>query len=309
MVKVSIIIPVYNVAPYLEKCICSCLDQTFRDIEIILVNDGSPDSSSQIIQSYAEKDDRIVVVHKIKNEGLIYARKSGIEIARGEYLFHLDGDDFIAETAIEYLYNEARRCDADLVLGDSCMQANGRLKKYHYHDIPPGTVGQDLLYELIYSEGWFVWGKLIRRSLYDHLIYTLTPMGEDYYQIMQLVPQVKRASVVHSCIYYYQADRVGSIMNNKNRKEVSARHIVFIESVLDLMDNYPYEKRVRERVLWFLMIILHRDCLRYDKTKSKQILRRVFLNEPDLLKICGKRIYLTFCMYRLCPWIVQISII
>lgn len=82
MIKVSIIIPVYNVASYVEQCIGSCVGQTFGDIEIIVVNDGSTDSSLQLIERYAAKDERIVVINKTKNEGLIYARKSGIENGR-----------------------------------------------------------------------------------------------------------------------------------------------------------------------------------------------------------------------------------
>lgn len=105
-VKISIIIPVYNVAPYLDACLSSCVNQTFRDIEIIVVNDGSPDMSYQVIAAYAAMDERIVVVNK-ENAGLIYARKSGLDIARGEYVFHLDGDDYIENNALEVLYKRS----------------------------------------------------------------------------------------------------------------------------------------------------------------------------------------------------------
>ena len=94
MPAVSIIIPVYNIGKYLEKCLDSVIAQTFPDIEIIVVNDGSTDNSPEIIARYADKDPRIVVIDKA-NEGLAYARKSGIEAANGEYIQHLDGDDIL----------------------------------------------------------------------------------------------------------------------------------------------------------------------------------------------------------------------
>ena len=91
-VKVSIIIPAYNAKPTLSKCLDSCINQTFEDIEIIIINDGSTDGSNIIMCNYAKIDGRINVINKI-NEGLPFARKSGVEVAKGEYVFHLDADD------------------------------------------------------------------------------------------------------------------------------------------------------------------------------------------------------------------------
>ena len=113
--KVSVVIPVYNVGKQLEKCLDSVVAQTFPDIEIIVVNDGSTDNSPEIIARYADKDSRIVVIDK-SNEGLAYARKSGIEAAQGEYIQHLDGDDFLEPDAIELLYNKAIEDAADMVV-------------------------------------------------------------------------------------------------------------------------------------------------------------------------------------------------
>ena len=108
MPAVSIVIPVYNIGKYLEKCLDSVVAQTFPDIEIIVVNDGSTDNSPEIIARYADKDSRIVVIDK-SNEGLAYARKSGIEAARGTYIYHLDGDDYLELDAIELLYRKPKK--------------------------------------------------------------------------------------------------------------------------------------------------------------------------------------------------------
>lgn len=112
MVKVSIIIPCYNVEKFLDKCVQSVINQTLHDIEIILIDDESPDSCPQMCDEYVKKDNRIKVVHR-KNGGLGFARNSGIEIATGEYITFLDSDDFVDLCTYEHLYNLAKKHNLD----------------------------------------------------------------------------------------------------------------------------------------------------------------------------------------------------
>ena len=144
--KVSVVIPVYNVGKQLEKCLDSVVAQTFPDIEIIVVNDGSTDNSPEIIARYADKDSRIVVIDK-SNEGLAYARKSGIEAAQGEYIQHLDGDDFLEPDAIELLYNKAIEEKADMVVFPFWFDYVDEKKK---KIVPPrsGSLRFDLLFSI-----------------------------------------------------------------------------------------------------------------------------------------------------------------
>lgn len=114
--KISVVVPIYNVEPYLERCIQSLLNQTLKDIEIILIDDGSPDYCPQICDEYAQKDSRIKVIHKA-NAGLGYARNSGLEIATGEYVAFVDSDDYIKANMYEELYNNARKLSADIAFG------------------------------------------------------------------------------------------------------------------------------------------------------------------------------------------------
>lgn len=114
---ISIIVPIYNVEKYLNKCIESIINQTYRNIEIILVDDGSPDKCPEICDSYAQKDGRIKVIHK-KNEGLINARKSGLEIAQGEYIGFVDGDDWIEPKMYELFAKQIEKYSPDMVLSD-----------------------------------------------------------------------------------------------------------------------------------------------------------------------------------------------
>lgn len=122
--KVSVIIPIYNVECYLDRCMQSVLNQTLRDIEIIMVDDGSPDDCPRLCDEYALKDDRIRVIHK-PNGGLGYARNSGLEIAMGEYVAFVDSDDFIDAQMYERLYGMAKKEDADVVFSNCKSYKNG----------------------------------------------------------------------------------------------------------------------------------------------------------------------------------------
>ncbi len=118
MIKVSVIIPIYNVEKYIEECLVSAINQTLREIEIICVNDGTKDHSMEIVKKYAENDSRIVVVNK-ENGGLSSARNAGIEKAVGEYLYFLDSDDYIRLETLEMLYTEAKKHNLDNIYFDA----------------------------------------------------------------------------------------------------------------------------------------------------------------------------------------------
>src|SRR5690625_1367019 len=115
--EISIIVPVYNLEDYLHKCIDSILAQTFTNFELILVNDGSTDRSSEICEEYASIDHRIRVIHK-KNGGVASSRNAGLEVAKGEYIGFVDNDDYINEYMFETLYNNARTYSSDILFCD-----------------------------------------------------------------------------------------------------------------------------------------------------------------------------------------------
>ena len=118
MPKISIIVPVYKTETYLRQCIDSLINQTFQDIEIILVDDGSPDNSPAICDEYAAKDQRIKVIHK-QNAGVSEARNSGIDAAKGDFLMFVDSDDWMEIDGCDILYNEYLQTGADTVIGDN----------------------------------------------------------------------------------------------------------------------------------------------------------------------------------------------
>ena len=119
--KVSVVIPIYNVEKYIARCLDSVLAQSLNDLEIILVDDGTPDGSMQIVGRYAATDHRFRIVTHERNRGLMQARKTGYMIAESDYVLFCDSDDYLPPTAIETLYNEAKRSDADIVSGDMTL--------------------------------------------------------------------------------------------------------------------------------------------------------------------------------------------
>ena len=120
---VSIIVPIYNSERYLHRCIDSLLLQSYEDIEFILVDDGSRDNSGTICDDYSVKDDRIKVIHQ-SNQGVSVARQTGLDHSSGEYIIHVDSDDWIEPTAIESLYEKAQKDDADMVISDYWIECD-----------------------------------------------------------------------------------------------------------------------------------------------------------------------------------------
>lgn len=134
---VSVIVPVYNVSKYLNRCVDSILNQTYRNLEVILVNDGSKDDSGAICEQYTKKDKRVRVIHK-KNEGLGFARNSGLDIANGEYVTFIDGDDYIGDTRIEYMLATMNNCGADTCMTGFTKEIT-REKKIQYPHVNYGN--------------------------------------------------------------------------------------------------------------------------------------------------------------------------
>lgn len=283
-IKVSIIIPVYNVAPYLDACLSSCINQTFREIEIIVVNDGSRDESSQIIASYEAMDARIQVITK-ENEGLIYARKSGLDVARGEYVFHLDGDDYIETNAIEELYNEALRCGADYVSG-AHYDVWGN-KKYKIRNINiNGLAGQDLLYASLFN-GVRIWGILMRRSLFDNLVYYPVFMGEDLFFKMQIALKVKNTVVVDKYLYNY-INRSGSVTKQKEGELSWMQNVIMVRAIFYLLDIYPYNQRIRDRIyLMFFPFYLH--GISRKRTDIRTLLDEYYCSKKEVMDFLWRK--------------------
>lgn len=205
--KVSIIVPIYKVEAYLKKCIDSIIKQTYKNLEIILVDDGSPDNCGKICDEFAIKDNRIKVIHK-QNGGLSDARNAGLNIATGDYLYFVDSDDWISSNAIEVLisYFESN-LDVDIVAGSSVdvHEYNGEILETSY-SIPLGTISQLNKIEALkhnLQNGWAAWNKLYKKELFKDIRFPKGKINEDEAVMPHIISLCEKVIIVGQPTYYY----------------------------------------------------------------------------------------------------------
>ena len=168
MADVSIIIPVYNSEQWLADCLESVIGQTLRDIEVILIDDGSTDRSGAICDEYAAMDQRLKVIHTL-NEGVSAARQKGLETATGNYIIHVDADDWIDRNYIEVLYNYAEQWQTDILICDYYKENND--KSLLIRQKPVSLVPKDVQHQLFHGLHGSLCNKLVRRSVYSGRMY------------------------------------------------------------------------------------------------------------------------------------------
>ena len=217
--KVSVIIPVYNVKEYVEKCVETVIKQTYSNLEIILVDDGATDGSGEICDKLACKDQRIEVIHK-KNGGLSDARNAGLKVVTGEYYLFVDSDDWISVNMVKRLVDCAEKEDADIV---SCGFFD--VMKDEIINIPDNLDVQNLNREEALKsilEGQirdYAWNKIYKRQVFDGLSYPVGRNYEDMATTYKAFLKAQKVSVLSESLYYY-IQREGSISNSENKYKI-----------------------------------------------------------------------------------------
>ena len=213
---ISIIVPVYNVEEYLKQCLDSILEQTFSNYEVILVNDGSTDSSGLICQEYAEKDVRIRYFEK-ENGGISDARNYGIEQVKGEYLTFVDSDDFLDASHLNVLYNALVNNDVDISIANYTNYQTSTATFYlhtfgdYYEKI---YTSEELIDDLSFLERndlsfSTIWGSLYKKSVFSFLRFPKGVIGEDVALIYKMYTQVDKIVYVHKDTYIYRENDSG----------------------------------------------------------------------------------------------------
>ena len=211
---VSIIVPVYKVEPYLKRCLDSIVNQAYTNLEIILVDDGSPDSCPQICDEYAAKDKRIIVIHK-ENGGLSDARNNGLNICTGDYIFFIDSDDYITSDCIQTLVAIAKEKDFEIVVGNfqkvfSFKEVPNNHKKIKYNSFSPSQAierlggGLGLTFTI-------ACGKLYKRCLWTEIRFPKGKLYEDAYVSHLLYAKSRTIAFIDIPLYFY-LQRTDSIM-------------------------------------------------------------------------------------------------
>jgi glycosyltransferase involved in cell wall biosynthesis len=275
---VSIIIPIYNMEEYLRECIDSALKQTYKDIELVLVDDGSHDNCPQICDEYVALDSRVKVIHQ-ENGGLSVARNSGLAMARGEYVYFLDSDDYIAENAIKELYDEAKNSNLDVVLFDGLVVDEGGkrdednhyyLRKGRYNNV---YEGKTLFVEMTSNSDYrsavpFLFIKKaclikINLSFYKGIVH------EDELFTFLLFMQCKRAGHLPKPLYYRRI-RCGSIMSTPRTEKNFAGCLCVLEEMVKYYAGNKFGAYIGNAVRKHIAAFFEMTYQRYRRLSKKE---------------------------------------
>lgn len=264
MPKVSVIVPFYNVENYIEKCLDSLLKQTLKDIEVIIVNDGSLDKSNIIAEKYAKSFPEIFRYYKKQNGGLSDARNYGINYAKGEYIAFLDSDDYVDKETYEIMYNKAVEFDSDFVECNFVWEYNN--KSIIDKAIKYKNKKEMLLYARVVA-----WNKLIKKQLLDK-IQIKFPIGlryEDIEFFYKLLPHINKFDFVDKPLIHY-VQRKTSIANTHNKREGEIFKI--FENVFNYyQSNNLYKEYENELEYTYIRILFCSSLKRIVKIKNKNI--------------------------------------
>ena len=262
-IKISIIIPIYNASKFLEKCIRSIMEQDFRDIEIICVNDGSTDNSLEILNKLSKEDSRLKIIDK-KNEGASKARNIALEVARGKYCLNIDSDDWIEQGYIKALYERAEKDNLDITISNIIFDYfNDSSKNYILNDLEildeKMISGEEYINIFLKNNFYgYTWNKLIKTELYkkNNLKYNEKIfMMEDVEMILKLAKIGKKIGKVNKAFYHYiQHQTNGSKKISLKRIEDMQRcyEELFIYFKKDKIILFELEKRCLNSIFHFL---------------------------------------------------------
>ena len=282
---VSVIVPIYRVKDYLDRCIKSIVNQKYTDLEIILIDDGSPDDCALMCDEWAEKDAGITVIHKL-NGGLSDARNYGMRIICGDYVSFIDSDDYISENFIEVLLSTALKNDSDIVECNLVkFYENGEYEEYHDDFAVNDYSASDGLLALIKENPFHqhVWDKLYKRDVVQNIFFEFGKQHEDEFWTYQVFGQAKRITKINCTMYFY-LQRASSIMG----QEYSLRRLDALDGKwnrqLYIEKNYP-ELAQQAKLDFFASCMYMMQCvIKYmsgrDKRQAVAIIRKY-------KKLCG----------------------
>lgn len=255
---ISVIIPVYNVEKYISQCLDSVCNQTNRDLEIILVDDGSTDASGKICDEYACHDKRIHVIHQ-KNSGAAAAKNAGLRVASGEYLSFVDSDDFLELNAYYYMIQIMQTQNADVV---QCSYRDV-FKNYVKDHILKDTTLNQIDFLTLFTEDWtcgLLWDKLYRRSLFEGIFFETGHQIDDEYFTYRGIINAKKI-VRDSQIVYNYRKRASSVMySSTSTQRIIADRIDYLRKRRkNVIAYYPQLRVVYDNHFLNMMIILSRD--------------------------------------------------
>lgn len=294
-VKVSVIIPVYNVEKYLSTCLNSCLNQTLYDIELICVNDGSTDRSMEILEEYAKRDCRIRIINKL-NGGLSSARNAGLKRACGETVMFLDSDDYLEERACERVWCEMLEAPTDVVIfGTNVFPQNPkptnwlnhvlRVRNHRYSEF-----SAPVLFEEKCAKP-FVWRQAFRKEILDKhelLFDERVKFGEDMVFQLETFPHAKNFAFIEDRLYNYRWYREGSLMRSMSDDldDKIDKHFGFVRIISEYWKTQGWFELYGKEYLEWLLEFLAADIRREEVKKKDEYISRLkeIIDDYDLVQ-------------------------
>jgi len=256
---ISVIIPVYNVDKYLSRCIDSVINQTYKNLEIILIDDGSTDNSGKICDEYALKNNRIIVIHK-QNEGVSSARNTGLNIATGNYIGFVDSDDYIEPDMYEVLYNLLIKNEVEVSCCDYFVFS--RKEKKYVQSLDNTINGILYINEILNTKsghGGFLWNKLYSKNLIGNIQFDETLIfGEDYVFVIDVFMKAKKIAFCKDAKYYY-CYNPNSVTKRKFFKKKYLKHIEFYDKLINYCKKnhlkIGYKKYKTRQLCWIISFL------------------------------------------------------
>lgn len=288
MIKVSVVVPVYNVEKYLDKCLSSLVSQTLKDIEIIVVNDGTKDNSQKIIDKYKNNYPKIIKSYIKENGGLSDARNFGMKYAKGDYVAFVDSDDYVDVNMYEEMYKKAIESNYDIVVCDLNYVYDSKIK-FHSCNIKNDLLSKQEIKDNMIEMYPTAWNKIYKRSFVENFSFKKNIWYEDVEFMFKIIPFVNSMGVVRKPFYQY-VQREGAISSTFNKKILD-----HMENFNGLIKYYKDKKIFNEyycELEYLYVKYLYATML---KGLAKMHNKKLFFNE---YKVIRKNILLYFPNYK-----------
>ena len=307
--KVSIVVPVYGVEKYIERCARSLFTQTFGDIEYIFVNDCTKDSSMQVLE-FVMKDypaRNVRIINKEKNEGLPQARKTGVLASTGDFIMHIDSDDWVEHDIVEKLYARAMEEVADMVYCDWVEEYEDRSVIFSQHPMSIENYYKSILGFKSFS---YVWNRLTKRELYDGIEFPIPYMLEDFVITSQLVSKAMKVSLVQEPLNHYSKMNTGQSMSQEKRKQNMVQKVRNLYSVwnrLNTSSQMALFNAERNNMVYYMLSICLWDKIvtDIDQDVLKKLIKELKhlgiskMNTNTLLQQIVTKLYFGTSLYKL----------
>lgn len=305
MRKVSIIVTVYNTEKYIEQCINSLLNQTYKNIEIILIDGGSTDNTPEICRNYESKYENIKLVHK-ENEGVSAARNRGVAEATGDYIFFVDGDDWIENNTIEALVwlEEENEADISFIIKEGHTYSTGEVLI---------DDGKKMLLHILNVSAVETWGKLFKKQLFDDVKFPEGKLHEDLYVMPSIFLKCKKVVAYHKGLYHYRI-REDGLMGSELKGDLQDLFECWFDGINNcpsLSSDKKYVKELQKRylydALWYFYNIV---CLMNDEQFKISVVNiSLFYKKTRLIYMINSAVKISdrirFFLISICPTIVR----